>query len=619
MARRLRRTPFEGIYEEVDDAEDGLPPVPRANTAAEVAATTGPGLIRPRAVAQTAAPGGGRAAADPRLAYAELAQRDREAQMRYDLQQQQLRQEGQQQQQRGYLDLIRSGADIWAQDADRAQRADQFERTGEEGAYRFDVGREDDERRLQQQMEQRDYQFEQQRQDEREQAINASNQRLYEFDQQRMPSQRDMWQAQQQQQEMQRRFELEHRYKQMDMTAAEERELEQIKTRVSHLWSNPNLTPEMKQDLATQMFTKIDVLEAKRQATQAKGMEQQQMMKQREFDENEKLMGMSVPQRFHTDDKGQRWLRQPDGKLERVEDKAQEQQIKMQEAREKAMDAQRTRIETSVKTRLDAKRKVFDAAYQREDARQDRMIQGLENQIADAAKMGKNELIPELESKKGFLEADRDKNIMERMKAAGHPGSHDEFEAWAEGQYQQAMTQAQQGMAQQQQTQEPPKVGAQQTTQAPPANGRMTFYGQGDPPPGMGRSNPEPAAKDFGPPSNLAPPGQGQQQAPPPPPQSTPPQAAGQFEQDKQMLSALVSKSSDPRAKDYGEAAMMILEEHQDFDRMPPGVQATYVDLLKAIRGKRDVPARAHEGRVSGTYGRTGTGGLPTGTAPFGR
>ena len=410
MARRIRPTAFQGIYEEYDDEEQVLPPVPRANTAAEVAATTGPGLIRPAARAQTGAVGGGgRATADPRLGYAELAQRDAEARMRYDIQQQQLNQEAQQQAQRGYLDMIRTGSAIWEADADRARRAEEFERTGEESAYRHDIGREDEERRLQQQMQQRDYQFERQRQDEREQAINASNQRLYEFEQGRMPSQRDIWQNEAERQAVAERMEMESFYKARDFGVRQQQELAHVDAQLARLENDPNLAPWEKAQVFKQLKYKYDSLEAMKQQTMMKSMQQQDAIKLREFEQNEKLMNMSVPDRFFNRN-GQEWVRQPDGKLDQVKNTQAEQQEKLFGAALK----QRDDIINSLEKRRDDEIADWRKAYSEgKKAWEDELKQAVKPDPSGADKM-----VPD-EEKQKELRRDREFIIRHYMREIG--------------------------------------------------------------------------------------------------------------------------------------------------------------------------------------------------------
>lgn len=625
MARRIRPTAFQGIYEEYDDEEQGLPPVPRANTAEEIAATTGPGLIRPVAQAQTGRMGGGgRAATDPRLGYAELAQRDAEARMRYDIQAQQLALEAQQQNQRGYMDMIREGSRIWEADADRAQQREQFERTGEEGAYRFDVGREDENRRFGEEQARRRFEFDATREDEREQAINAANQRLYEFDQQRMPSQRDIFQYQAERQMAAERMEMESFYRAKDYGVRQQQDQALIDKKLMDLKNDDTLADWEKVRVYKQLRYQYDELEAQKQQTQLRGMQQQQQMVEQQWKQQQKIENMTgaeraawLKNRIVKDEFG-RELGYVDSKgdlAELPQNRAEEMRMKMEEREQARRDnVMKTRLsawESKQKTIMTARTSKADQWDKLDQSNRDRLENMIKNEqskpVPDEGRI--SELVQKFEE---HHEKDMRRHFTIRTGMAPVEGIPvgQQYQAWLDQMYPIPEPPSFDDL----QTIEPPRAGQQQ--QSPPDEWGQFRQGQGySIPPGTG-GQPTTPRPEYDPLVNrqpYVPPAAAQR------PQAPPAAPAPTTNRDAQDLQALVAKSADPKAKEYGEAAMMMLQEHGDIDRMPPGVQAVYIDLLRAIRGKRDVPPRAHEGRVSGTYGRSAGGGLPVGVAPFGR
>lgn len=403
-------------------AYDALMPEPgqvRVNTPQEIAATTGPGLIRGAMAPRLPSPEQQLAAQRERLAMAELQQRDLESQRRYDLQQQALGLEAQQNQQRNFMDVVRTGSSIWEADADRARRAEEFERTGQQRAYEF----------------------------EQEQG-----QRAYQFEQSRLPSQRDefmAWEdrnarAEQQQfqaQEAQARHAMQVDMLQQELSQGEKlrlQKLQQAKAYVQEQVDAGQLTASEGADLMTQLNTGINPLVNRQARSQMLHQEmqnkllQEQAAKQAAMDQmNRSFMAKGFAERVGTwtdPDTGHKFrvYESSPGKYDILPDKQAEmeerravQQEKAQEQYTKEWDEARKQREKVIEglekrkdTDLERWKKAYDEGEKAWQAEYD-----AEFKRADAANTNPNVVPNTAEMKK--LKADKDFLIRAHMRERG--------------------------------------------------------------------------------------------------------------------------------------------------------------------------------------------------------
>ena len=430
-----------------------------------------------------------------RIAAAELRQRQAEADQRYDIQGRQLGLEQYQADQRYDLDFRRAGAAALGEDLDREMRNQQFQQTGQQRAYEYETGRGDERERFQQTMGQRGYEYETGRQDEVWKFQAAREQREQELAQQRQ------FQAQ----EMQARHAMQLDLMQQELSQGEKLRLQKLKSAKAHVQEqveSGSLTAQEGADLMTQLDTGINPL-VNRQARSAMMHQEvqnkllmEQAAKQASMDQmNRSFMAKGFGDRVGTwvdPDTGHKFrvYESSPGKYDILPDREAEAKARQMEMDEKKVmaeqKAEEARLAKEEKLQLDrekkadsmieSRRRVFEAAYKEEDARQDYMIRGLENQLANAEKTGLDkDKVAELMSKKGLLEADRQKNIGERLKQRGMHDSPASFEDWA-AETKRRMTGGE--------TEEPPTAGAQQGQQEgtlqknnvePPAGGGTVF------------------------------------------------------------------------------------------------------------------------------------------------